>query len=240
MPIFAITPAFLEKPIFSTFYNAFLEPPNWVAHLLIRYQHWLYYPVMAFARFNLYAQAILHSVGAGPYSRKEVLHRRDLQILALIGFWGWLIALTLQLPTWTSRVVFFLLAHNVAGILHVQITLSHFAMESYRGVTYDNEANGYLYTQLNGSMDIDCPSWMDWFHGGLQFQTVHHLWPRLPRSNLRKVQQVLISFCKEHDLKYYHVGFLEANRIVLETLRNASMSTKSLSEIYTDALNWNG
>jgi len=240
MPIFAITPAFLKKPIFSTFYNKFLDPPNWFAHLMIRYQHWLYYPVMAFARFNLYAQGIMHSVGIGPYSIQEVVFRRDLQILALIGFWIWLIALTLQLPTWTSRAVFFLLAHNVAGILHVQITLSHFAMASYHGVTYDNASNGYLFTQLNGSMDIDCPPWLDWFHGGLQFQAVHHLWPSVPRHNLRNLQKVLISFCQEHKLPYHHVGFFAANRMVLKALRSTSMTTKTLREMYNDALNLRG
>lgn len=25
-------------------------------------------------------------------------------------------------------------------------------------------------TQLNTTMDVDCYRWMDWFHGGLQFQ----------------------------------------------------------------------
>lgn len=30
-------------------------------------------------------------------------------------------------------------------------------------------------------MGIDCPEWSDFFHGGLQFQAIHHLFLRVPR-----------------------------------------------------------
>ena len=46
--------------------------------------------------------------------------------------------------------------------------------------------------QLNGTMDIDCPAWMDWFHGGLQFQTEHHLFPRWPRHKLRQLREEVV------------------------------------------------
>eukprot|EP00529_Nitzschia_sp_RCC80_P000230 CAMPEP_0113463008 /NCGR_PEP_ID=MMETSP0014_2-20120614/12412_1 /TAXON_ID=2857 /ORGANISM="Nitzschia sp." /LENGTH=862 /DNA_ID=CAMNT_0000354941 /DNA_START=296 /DNA_END=2884 /DNA_ORIENTATION=+ /assembly_acc=CAM_ASM_000159 len=51
---------------------------------------------------------------------------------------------------------------------------------------------------LNGTMDVDCPPYMDWFHGGLQFQVEHHLWPRIPRHNLRKIKQRTIDLCGRH------------------------------------------
>lgn len=47
-------------------------------------------------------------------------------------------------------------------------------------------------------MNIDCPKYMDWFHGGLQFQVEHHLWPRLPRHNLRRARDLVKAFCTEH------------------------------------------
>jgi len=236
LPIFAITPKFLESKIFSTWFNNYLALNN-VAHVLIKYQHWLYYPVMAFARFNLYVQSLLHACGIGVYSTGEYMWHRNAQIWTLVGFHVWMIALTIQLPTALSRVMFYVLAHNVAGVLHVQITLSHFSMPTYNGVTYDNCANGFIQTQLKTSLDIDCPEWLDWFHGGLQFQTVHHVWPRIPRHNLRKVQKLLISFCEEKHLKYNRMAFYDANVSVLSKLKETSKATKSFNEIFADSFN---
>ena len=39
-------------------------------------------------------------------------------------------------------------------------------------------------------MDWSCPPWMDWFHGGLQFQIEHHIFPRAPRHRLRAISKV--------------------------------------------------
>ena len=240
LPIFAVDSTFLKGPLFSTYQNQYM-PLNDAAHFFVKYQHYMYYPVMAVARVNLYIQSFAHAFRLSFYGKsKELVWRRELQIVSLLGFWTWLIALVMQLPTWESRVMFLVPAHVVAGILHVQITLSHFAMPVHTGVTYDDSSNGYLRTQLRGSMDIDCPTYMDWFHGGLQFQAVHHIWPRLPRHNLRRVKDMLISFCNEHKLEYKQVPFLEANVMVIDKLKETSKSTKSFSEFFSDSMNLNG
>lgn len=48
---------------------------------------------------------------------------------------------------------------------------------------------------------------MDWFHGGLQFQIEHHLFPRVPRRNLRRIAPAVKKFCKKHDLPYRSADF---------------------------------
>eukprot|EP00536_Pseudo-nitzschia_multiseries_P015986 jgi/Psemu1/247217/estExt_Genewise1.C_9940014 len=240
LPVFAVDPVLVTTKLFSTYANMYM-PLNDVTHVLVKYQHWLYYPVMAFARFNLYIQSLNHALRLSYYSRAgDLIWRQKLQILSLAGFWTWLVALTFSLPTWESRIAFFLPAHMVAGILHVQITLSHFPMETYTGVTYDDSSNGFLRTQLSTTMDIDCSILMDWFHGGLQFQVEHHLWPRLPRHNLRRVKGILQSFCNEHELVYNQANFLKANCMVLDTLKQTAKSTKDFSELFHESANLMG
>jgi delta8-fatty-acid desaturase len=240
LPFMAVDPVFVTKPVYSTYQEQYL-PLNNFSHLLVKFQHWLYYPVMAAARINLYAQSICHAFCLDYYARtKDLVWHRELQIITLAGFWMWLTALTLQLPTWQSRILFLVPAHVVAGILHVQITVSHFAMPTHEGVTYDNSSNGYIKTQLDGTMDIDCPTYMDWFHGGIQFQVVHHLWPRLPRHNLRHVKVMLMAFCKEHGLEYKQKTFLQANIMVIQKLKETSKSCKGFSEFFSDAINLRG
>lgn len=239
LPVLAVDPIFTEGRLFSTYAMQYL-PLDSAAHLLVRYQHYIYYPLMAFARFNLYAQSWCHSLSLSYYTKTELVWNRPLQIAALTGFWTWLLALTMSLPTWQSRILFFLPAHMVAGVLHVQITLSHFYMPVYKGVTYDDAGNGFIPTQLRGSLDIDCPPWMDWFHGGLQFQVEHHIWPSLPNHNLRKAKELLMAFCAEHDLPYNQAKFVEANCQMLAKLKRTGETTKTFNEIFSDSWNMLG
>ena len=64
---------------------------------------------------------------------------------------------------------------------------------------------------------------MDWFHGGLQFQAVHHLLPRVPRHNLRALRdEVVKPFCEKWGLEYKEKGFVECNMMVIKTLRETA------------------
>jgi fatty acid desaturase/cytochrome b involved in lipid metabolism len=240
LPVMAVDPVFLSKPIYSTYQGQYLQLDR-LAHFFVKIQHWLYYPIMAIARVNLYIQSINHALVLNYFAKTpDLVWRRDLQIATLAGFWTWLIALTMQLPTWQSRVLFLVPAHVVAGLLHVQITVSHFAMPVHTGVTYDDSSNGYLETQLRGTMDIDCPVYMDWLHGGIQFQVEHHLWPRLPRHNLRHAKTMLVAFCKEYGLEYKQATFLQCNLIVIDKLRETAKASNGFSEFFAESMNLSG
>jgi delta8-fatty-acid desaturase len=71
-------------------------------------------------------------------------------------------------------------------------------------------------------MDVDCPEWMDWFHGGLQYQTTHHLFPRLPRHRLRAVRELAMAYAEGQGLTYKHYPFVEANGVVLGKLKDVA------------------
>ncbi|HEX2159226.1 MAG TPA: fatty acid desaturase, partial [Actinomycetes bacterium] len=38
--------------------------------------------------------------------------------------------------------------------------------------------------------------------GGLNYQIEHHLFPTMPRPNLRRAQPLIRAFCQEHGLPY--------------------------------------
>ncbi|CAD7698559.1 unnamed protein product [Ostreobium quekettii] len=88
--------------------------------------------------------------------------------------------------------------------LLAQICISHFSRHTFQGLPRDDD---WMCSQLASTMNWRCPAWMDWFHGGLQFQVEHHLFPRVPRHNLRKVQAMLEPVCVELGLDYYCPGF---------------------------------
>ncbi|KAL2507881.1 Cold-shock DNA-binding domain [Forsythia ovata] len=76
--------------------------------------------------------------------------------------------------------------------------------------------------KTNGTLGIECSSWMDWFHGGLQFQVEHNLFPRLSRRQLRKVSPFVKELCKKRGLPYNCASFWKANVIIVRTLKNAA------------------
>ena len=110
--------------------------------------------------------------------------------------------------------------------VHVQITLSHFAMSTADlGV-----AESFPQRMLRTTMDVDCPEWLDFFHGGLQFQAVHHLFPRIPRHNLRRTQKLVMRFCEEVKIPYTIYDFTEGNGKVIGHLGDIAKQARIMAE----------
>jgi delta8-fatty-acid desaturase len=190
---------------------------------------------MTVARFNLYAQSfILHAKCVDYMAWKKV------DLASLIFFWVWYVPMLMQLGSWQRAVAYLFLSHGVCALLHIQITISHFAMPVYEGSPYKDDGYEFIKTQLATSMDVDCPWYLDWLHGGLQFQVEHHLFPRLPRHNLRYVKdKYVVPFCKKWNIQYHQATFFEANMIVLNTLRQAATKA-SLHSGFVASFNGDG
>jgi delta8-fatty-acid desaturase len=214
LPFFAINHRFLGN-IFSTYHERLL-PYNAVAKFLVLYQAWLYYPVLTLGRFNLYIQSFIFLFqGQGPRHGQAWWHRY-FEIAGTLIFWYWFgyLLIYASIPTPFPRFCFITISHMITMPLHVQFTLSHFAMSSTDLGPYES----FPQKMLRTTMDVDCPQWLDFIHGGLQFQAVHHLFPRVPRHNLRRAQVLVKGFCKEMGIPYALLGFVDGNREVVGRL----------------------
>lgn len=214
MPFFAISHRFLAS-LRSTYYDR-LMPYDPVAQYALRIQHHTYYPLLALGRFNLYRLSWEYLLrGLGPRHGIARWHRW-LELVGQAFFWAWFGygILYRSIPTTSARLLFILVSHMATAPLHVQITLSHFAMSTADLGPHES----FPQKMLRTTMDVDCPAWLDFLHGGLQFQAVHHLFPRIPRHNLRKAQRLVRAFCAEVGIPYAVFGFVEGNREVLGKL----------------------
>jgi delta8-fatty-acid desaturase len=225
LPFLAVNQRFLSS-LFSTFHERFMAY-DMIAQLLVPWQKYMYYPILTLGRFNLYLQSWLFLLfGKGP--RKGIVWwHRYFEIIGNIIFWLWYgYGLVSHIPTHQSRFIFVMSSHMITVLLHVQFTISHFSMS-----TADlGPDESFPQKMLRTTMDVECPPWLDWFHGGLQFQVVHHLFPRIPRHNLRKVQELVRKFCKETGIEYTIFGFVEGNREVLGRLAEVSRQARLLAE----------
>jgi sphingolipid 8-(E)-desaturase len=226
MPFFAISHRFFES-LRSTYYDWIMTFDS-VAQFTLKYQHYLYYPLLCFGRFNLYALSWQYIfLGQGPRKGPAWWHRY-FEMAGQLFFWYWFGYVTVykSIPNAWSRIVFVLVSHMVTMPVHVQITLSHFAMSTADlGV-----AESFPQRMLRTTMDVDCPAWLDFFHGGLQFQAVHHLFPRMPRHNLRKAQGLVRDFCADVGIPYAIYGFQEGNEKVLSQLGEIAKQARILAD----------
>jgi len=223
LPFLAVNLRFLGN-IFSSYHERILAYDKF-AQFMIPYQKYVYYPLLTLGRFNLYLQSWLFLLqGKGP-RRGPAWWHRYFEIVGNLIFWLWYgYGLVSHIPTHRSRFVFVMIAHTINVLLHVQLTVSHFAMS-----TADLGPNeSFPQKMLRTTMDVDCPPWLDFLHGGLQFQVVHHLFPRVPRHNLRRCQGLVIAFCREVGIPYALYGFVDGNREVLGRLAEVSRQAEIL------------
>lgn len=218
LPVVAVSESYFNN-VFSMYHFWTLRFGQ-LEKAIISYQHFIYFPLMGLARVNLYMQSWLYACGWNSHS--HAVQWQELEVICLGLFVCWLVCLLRLLPSFLHMGVFWLLSHAVAGLLHVQINISHFSMEKYNGVTYKNDSESWIHTQCATSMDVDCVAWMDWFHIGLQFQIEHHLFPRLPRHNLRKVQELIEPLCRKHGIKYSRVPWLDAITATYQCLKGVA------------------
>lgn len=218
IPMFAVSSRLFDS-ITSVFYSRKLEFDKF-ARFMISYQHFTFYPVMCVGRINLFIQTFLLL-----FSKRRVPDRA-LNILGIFVFWTWFPLLVSCLPNWPERFMFVLISFSVTALQHVQFCLNHFAADTYVGPPNGND---WFEKQTAGTIDISCSPWMDWLFGGLQFQLEHHLFPRLPRTQLRKVSPLVIDLCKKHNLPYRSLTWWEANVWTIRTLRTAAFQARDLA-----------
>ncbi|KAI9596359.1 delta-6-fatty acid desaturase [Syncephalis fuscata] len=211
VPFFALSESFFGS-VYSSYHNKVLRW-NRVWRLFAQVQHYLYYVILAFGRFNLFVQGWLYLA----FEPKG--YRRNIEIALQCCYWVWYSYFLSLLPDTTTRLLHVLVSFVGTSILHVQITLSHFGMPADEGP----EDECFAARQLRTTMDVDCPWWLDWFHGGLQFQALHHLFPQLPRHRLRSIQPFVIELCKKHSLNYTYHSFYECNRMVISSMRKLAI-----------------
>lgn len=183
---------------------------------------------MAVARFNLYFLSWAHLASPRSQNFGNAAWTRPTEIVAIVAYvyLYFYVLLWTCIPTWRARAVFLVVSHLITMPLHVQITLSHW------GTSTDDlgASESFAQRQLRTTMDVACPAWLDFVHGGLQFQAIHHLFPRVPRHNLRKLSLLVREFCDDTGIEYLSLGFVDANKGVLGRLRDVAGQARLMVE----------
>ena len=139
------------------------------------------------------------------------------------------LALYFSLPyllgiSWAHFAVFAVIHQAIFGISNVLI----FA-PNHKGMPMvpEGERWGFLRTQIVTARNVRSPLLLAWFFGGLNYQIEHHLFPTMPRHNLRKARPFVKALCAEAGLPYVEEGVVASYRGSFGHLSNV---TKEIAE----------
>jgi|Transcript_55959 delta8-fatty-acid desaturase len=203
---------------------------DFVTRCLVRVQHFTFLPlVILVGRFNFYLISIAFAVkrlvlGPGRFQRMGGLT----DVIGMMLFWAWLVALTSCIETWQDRLVFILVSHWSCGILHIQLLLSHLFTDTF--TAEEERAEQFFSFQLKTTRNIDSEWYDHWFHGGLEYQIEHHLFPQLPRHNLAKVKPFVQDICKRHGIPYMTTSFTSASIHIMKDFRRLALAIMTLDQ----------
>ncbi|RDB28989.1 Delta 8-(E)-sphingolipid desaturase [Hypsizygus marmoreus] len=227
LPFFAVSPVFMSS-LWSSYYKRVM-PFDQFAKIFVSIQHKLFYIVMAFARFNLYVNSyvFLYKKAFDTRRARGAGWSWGLEVVGLVFFWCWFGRVLYGCGSWQMALAYLLVSHAVTSPLHVQIVLSHFSMS-----TADlGPTESFPHRQMRTTTDVICDESVGFVHGGLHLQVTHHLFPRLPRHNLRRASVLVKEFAREQGLIYAEFGFVNGNAEVIGVLKGVADQVKLMGKV---------
>jgi fatty acid desaturase len=118
-----------------------------------------------------------------------------------------------------QAILFILVHHALFGVYMGSV----FA-PNHKGMLLLDEASqlDFLRQQVLTARNVRANPLIDFWYGGLNYQIEHHLFPSMPRNNLKKAQRIVKDFCAAHAIAYYETGALQSYQEVLSYLHYVS------------------
>jgi fatty acid desaturase len=182
---------------------------------LARWQGPLFFPLM-----------LLRSGGMHVLGIKRLLGRRDHASAveaSLIMLHAALYLTVVLLVLSPLKALAFVAVQQAVFSLYLGISFA----PNHKGmpIIEDATAAGFARRQVTTARNISGGPFTTFMLGGLNRQIEHHLFPSMPRPNLRRVQRLVRDFCAATDLGYREETFAGSFRQILQHLSDAGAAT---------------
>jgi fatty acid desaturase len=199
---------------------AFTEPQaraaRGLARLAFRFQAYLFFPML------LGEAASLHVASIRTLASRASRHRAWESGLLAVHVVGYLTAVFVVLSP-VKAVVFILVQQGLFGLyLGSSFAPNHKGMS----ILDASDRSGFLRRQVLTSRNVRGGLLTDVAMGGLNYQIEHHLFPSMPRPNLRHSQVLIREFCQQRDLPYCQSGLVGSYLQALRYLNSVGRSAR--------------
>jgi fatty acid desaturase len=188
-----------------------------VAAWLARWQAPLFFPLM-----------LLRSTGMHVLGIRRLVRRRDrasaVEALLIVLHAALYLTVVLWVLSPLKALAFIVIQQAVFSLyLGISFAPNHKAMP----IIESGSTAGYARRQVITARNISGGWFTTFMLGGLDRQIEHHLFPSMPRPNLRLVQGLVRDFCIAADLGYSEESFAESFRQIMHHLSEAGAAVPS-------------
>lgn len=199
-----------------------------LARALSRHQGRLFFPLLLLEGLNLkvsgvrwVAAELAGRPGDGRRGGRRGLAAAEAVLLGahLAGYFGLLFAVMSP-----GRAVAFVLVHHAALGVHLGCAFA----PNHKGMPMPgpDERWDHLRKQVLTSRNVRGGPVVDWFLGGLNHQIEHHLFPGMPRPNLRRARPLVRAHCTRLGLPYTDEGLIASYGRALAHLTAAGSGSR--------------
>jgi fatty acid desaturase len=182
-----------------------------------RHQGWAFFPLLTLEGTALHANSIATLI------RDRSMPRRRLELAIIaVRLGGFVAAVFLLMPPLLA-VGFIVVQQAVFGLL-----LGGSFAPNHKGmpVVPKNAKVDFLRRQVLMSRNIRGGRLTDFMMGGLNYQIEHHLFPSMPRPNLKKVQPMVREHCAKHGIGYTETSLVGSFAIVVRYLNTVGIAER--------------
>ena len=180
-------------------------------------QGWFFFPLLALEGLNLHAASIITLLRPG-----AVAHQRIEAAMVLSRMTAYVTVLFLVLPPGKAGA-FLGLQMGLFGLcLGASFAPNHKGMPIVPATVKID----FLRRQVLMSRNVRGGPFVDFAMGGLNYQIEHHLFPSMPRPNLKHAQPIVREYCVKHGVSYNEVGLFESYGIVVDYLNNVGLRAR--------------
>ncbi len=184
---------------------------------LARYQGWCFFPLLTLEGLHLHAESVKTVLRRAP-----VTHRWTEATFLAGRLGGYVAALLVVLPP-GKAAAFFGVNMAVFGVL-----LGGSFAPNHKGmpIVPANLKVDFLRRQVLMSRNIRGGPLVDAAMGGLNYQIEHHLFPSMPRPNLKRVQAMVRAHCADLGVTYTETTLLQSYGIVVRYLNAVGLRAR--------------
>jgi fatty acid desaturase len=185
-----------------------------LSRLAVRFQAYLFFPMLLLEAASLHVASIRALTGRG---RRYRAWETGLLSAHVVGY---LTAVFLVLSP-VRAVVFILVQQALFGLY-----LGSSFAPNHKGMPVLDASNrsSFLHRQVLTSRNVRGGPITDVALGGLNYQIEHHLFPSMPRPNLRRSQALIREFCQQRDLPYCQSSLVGSYAQALRHLNSVGRS----------------
>jgi len=181
-----------------------------IGKFFARRQAWFFFPLLALESLNLQVASLRNVARTGARNR-------------------WLEAALLLANHAGYLTVVFVAMSPLKGLAFIAVHQALFGC--YLGCSFapnhkgmrmltPEESMDFLRRQVLTSRNIRGGRFVGAVFGGLNWQIEHHLFPSMPRPNLRRARSLIEPFCTAHDLPYTQATLFKSYKLALGHLQN--------------------